>query len=147
ILASDKLERIFGTFEQADSSPSRRYSGTGLGLAISRRLVEAMGGTVGVESVYGQGSTFWFDLSLPVARRHLSADPVAGGLDGRRVLVVDDLEVNRLILSEQIDSWGMIARTAASGAAALDLLRDAAAAGEPFDLAIVDGRMPAMAGE
>src|SRR5690606_33168891 len=105
--------------------------------------------TVGVESVCGQGSTFWFDLSLPVARRHLSANSVAGpsGLNGTRVLVVDDLEVNRLILSEQIDSWGMIARTAASGAAALDLLREAAAAGEPFDLAIVDGRMPAMAGE
>jgi signal transduction histidine kinase/DNA-binding response OmpR family regulator len=143
---SDKLERIFGKFEQADSSASRRYSGTGLGLAITRRLIEAMGGTVGVESSVGHGSTFWFELSLPVARRRSTHLPPAD-LAGMRVLVVDDLEVNRLVLREQIESWGMVADAAATGDDALRLMREAAAAGKPFEVAILDGRMPGMAGE
>jgi signal transduction histidine kinase/CheY-like chemotaxis protein len=143
---SDKLERIFGKFEQVDSSSSRRYSGTGLGLAITRRLVEAMGGTVGVDSSHGHGSTFWFELCLPVASRRSPLLPPAG-LSGMRALVVDDLEVNRLVLREQIESWGMVAAAAGTGADALRLMREAAAAGTPFEVAILDGLMPGMGGE
>lgn len=105
-----------------------------------------MGGTVGVRSDFGRGSSFWFDLTLPVAGRRSSHLPPADTA-GLRVLVVDDIEINRTILREQAESWGMVARVAATGDDAIALMREAAAAGSPFDVAILDGRMPGMGGE
>jgi len=141
---------LFDPFTQADSSTSRRYGGTGLGLGISKQLVALMGGEIGVQSQPGRGSTFWFTARFGKA----SASPPAGtdaaralaDLHGCRVLVVDDNATNRTILREQIASWNMRATTAADGPGAIGLLRAGLAEGRPYDLAILDQRMPGMDG-
>ncbi|NTV95716.1 MAG: response regulator, partial [Thiobacillus sp.] len=137
-------ERLFESFTQADSSMSRKYGGTGLGLAISRRLIDLMDGEIGLESEPGRGSTFWIELTLPV----VSAIPVlpSAELQGKHVLVVDDLEVNRRILDRMLGHFGMTAEHADSGEAALAVLHEAAAAGRRIDVAILDFMMPAMDG-
>ncbi len=146
-VSPEQRSRLFESFSQADASTSRRFGGTGLGLAISAQLARLMGGEIGVESQVGRGSTFWFttrfekclaeELPTSVPRRDL------GGL---RVLVVDDNEANRRILHEQVVSWGMRNGTSEDGFQALEMLRLAAKAGEPYDLALVDMRMPGMDG-
>ncbi|MFZ4554345.1 MAG: response regulator [Burkholderiales bacterium] len=141
-LTPEQQARLFQSFQQADSSTSRKFGGTGLGLAISRQLAELMGGMVGVESTPGAGSTFWFSARLHVdagkSRRMLLRDDLAS----RRVLVVDDNETALRITEEMLTSMALQVTTAASGEAALGLLRDAAAAGQPFDLAVIDWQMP-----
>ena len=137
--------RLFTEFSQADASTTRKYGGTGLGLAISKRLVELMGGRIGVESTPGAGSTFWFELQLPLAPIP-AAEPPASDLSGLRVLIVDDSAINRTGLQRQAEGWGMRASTAVDGRDALARLRGAAAAGEAFDIGIVDFHMPQMDG-
>ena len=137
--------RLFTEFSQADASTTRKYGGTGLGLAISKRLVELMGGRIGVESTPGAGSTFWFELRLPLAPIP-AAEPSASDLSGLRVLIVDDSAINRTGLQRQAEGWGMRASTAGDGHDALARLRGAAAAGEAFDIGIVDFHMPGMDG-
>lgn len=145
-IPTDKLTRIFDSFSQADASTTRMFGGTGLGLSISKRLIEAMGGSISVASAPGDGSTFWFDLSLPIDNSQIadSEEPVAAA--GRRILVVDDIDVNRQISVEQLGAWGFDVATASSAREALALLRDARAAGSPFDLAILDYFMPEIDG-
>ncbi|HVW21573.1 MAG TPA: two-component regulator propeller domain-containing protein [Opitutaceae bacterium] len=138
--------RLFQSFTQVDSSTTRRFGGTGLGLAISRQLVEIMGGTIGVESAPGRGSTFWFELPLGVAAVRPQETGTLKGLEDRRVLVVDDHETNRRILVHLLRRWGARPVEVADGAGALQLLRDSALRFEPFDLAILDFHMPAMNG-
>ena len=139
--------KLFQSFSQADSSTTRKYGGTGLGLAISKKLAELMGGTMRVESAGpGHGSTFHFTLQAPVVDapaegRRSFLGPQAG-LQGKRVLVVDDNATNRKILSLQMAKWGMQARETESAGQALGWLRD----GETFDLAILDMHMPEMDG-
>ncbi len=138
---------MFEPFSQADASTTRRYGGTGLGLAICRRLVEAMGGQIGVVSEVGVGSTFWFEVTL-IAGTGKPAAPRAPleTLAGLRVLVVDDNATNRLILAKQLSAWGMRPDAVADARSALQSLRAAARQGAPYRIAVLDMCMPAMSG-
>ncbi|HEY7909849.1 MAG TPA: response regulator, partial [Thermomicrobiales bacterium] len=143
-IPTERMDRLFKSFSQVDASTTRMYGGTGLGLAISKRLAELMHGTMWVESVLGAGSTFSFTItaaSVPTQARiwQRSAQP---SLAGRRILIVDDNETNRRILTLQAQNWGMRARSAAHGAEALEWIRR----GDPFDVAILDMQMPDMDG-
>ena len=144
-LSAEQQGRLFQAFSQADASTTRKYGGTGLGLAICKQLVELMGGEIGVDSVAGQGSTFWFTLRLG-----LSADKrrVGGGvpLAARRALVVDDNASSRDIVEAYLSSFGMQVSQAANGPEAVLAVRDAAAAGEPCELVVMDWQMPGMNG-
>lgn len=135
--------RLFELFSQADSSTTRKYGGTGLGLAISRRLVSLMGGEIGFQSAVGRGTTFSFTARLRRAPGHSRPDPTLPGLAGRRVLVVDDNSTNRTILCRQVEKLGLRPTAADSAAAALELARTAAAAGDPFAVLLTDYHMPA----
>ena len=146
-IAPEAQARIFDAFTQADGSTTRRYGGTGLGLAIARRLVQLMGGELGVDSTPGVGSRFWF--ILPLQRPVTSLRPIGQApaeLRGMRVLLVDDNATNREILRQQMAAWGLASEMAENGPRALARLRDAARAGERYDLAILDLRMPEMDG-
>jgi len=146
-IPGEKLGIVFDKFTQVDASSTRRYGGTGLGLSISQQLVSMMGGEIGVESTEGRGSVFWFTLPLPVAEE-LAPEPLPEiELRDVRVLIIDDIEVNRRMLRERISARGLSNESCASGAEALRLLREARAAGRPFELAIVDYQMPGMDGE
>ncbi len=144
-ISDEATKRLFAPFAQADGSTTRRFGGTGLGLAISRHLVELMHGEIGVESVPSQGSTFWFTLPLEQAQS-LPAVPYPGELAGRRVLVVDDNATNAEILDYHAQAVGMRSATAVDGLAGLQSLRQAAREGNPFELAIIDMKMPRMDG-
>jgi two-component system sensor histidine kinase/response regulator len=142
------VSRIFDAFAQADNSMTRQYGGTGLGLAISRRLVELWGGELGVDSTPGRGSTFWFTVPLDAAALADGepSPPESAELTGVRVLVVDDNDTNRLILKRQLGAWGARCTAAASALAALEELRSAARAGEPYRLTVLDCMMPQLSG-
>jgi signal transduction histidine kinase/CheY-like chemotaxis protein len=142
----DKLGSLFAKFTQADTSTTRRYGGTGLGLAISRQLAQLMGGSIQVESEAGRGSTFSFALPLPLYVGP-STDPVpAADLRDLRVLIVDDNEVNRRVIHEQISSWGMRNGSFASGEQALRAVYEAQAERDPYDFVIADYQMPGLDG-
>jgi two-component system sensor histidine kinase/response regulator len=143
----EALQKLFTVFMQADQSMSRRYGGTGLGLAISKQLVELMGGSISVESHFGEGSIFRFDVPLSTGDKGAIA-PVADlqQLRGRRVILVEDNPTNRSIMEAQLKAVDMDVATADHGATALELLRAAARAGTPFDIAVIDMKMPIMDG-
>jgi PAS domain S-box-containing protein len=135
-------EHIFDPFSQADASTTRQYGGTGLGLAISSEIVAALDGEIGLESTPGEGATFWFTARFAPAGARPGLDSRLEALAGRRVLVVDDNANNRLILSEHLSRWDAHPTTAAGTVRALDLMREAAAAGAPFDAVLLDMAMP-----
>ena len=138
---------VFDSFVQADGSTTRQYGGTGLGLAISASLVELMGGEIGVESVLGEGSTFWFTARVGVLSSEVEDGwQDKGALGGRRVLVVDDNQTNRQIVAGQLDYWGAVHEAVDGGRAAIAALREAAAASRAFELVILDMNMPGMDG-
>ncbi len=146
-ISPEAQARLFQPFTQVDSSSARRYGGTGLGLAISRRLVEMMGGRLGVDSAVGQGSVFWFTLPLetcppPLARPGAAPETLAG----LRLIMVDDSETNLMILERQLSSWGLTADRFTRALPALEAMRRAAAAGRPHDLLLLDMAMPEMDG-
>jgi len=146
-IPTDVQARLFQPFSQADSSTTRKFGGTGLGLAICNQLVSMMGGTMGVESLPGQGSLFWFTLRLQrqPARPQAETRQVAA-LQGQRICCVDDHATNRHLLAQYAQDWRMPCVTAATPKEALTTLREAAARGAPFDLAILDMEMPVMDG-
>ena len=140
----EKLDEIFDEFAQAEGAKNRKFEGTGLGLAISRKLAALMGGAITATSTEGQGSTF--SITLPLvesANQGISSVETPVDLDGRCILVVDDLEINRRILSERLTSWGVQVTLASNGRQALDL----AAERNDFDVIVQDFNMPGMDGE
>ena len=141
-----KLAQLFQKFMQVDASTTRQYGGTGLGLAISKQLAELMGGEIGVTSVAGQGSEFWFTacFARPETARPETLSPV--DLQGALILVVDDNATNREVLTTQPRTWGVRVATAPDGPSALQLLAQAVTAGDPFQTAILDMQMPGMDG-
>jgi two-component system sensor histidine kinase/response regulator len=144
----DRIDCLFESFSQVDSSTTRKYGGTGLGLAISKGLVERMGGQIGVESEEGKGSAFWFTAVLEKQLERLAIKPfVPGNVQEKLILVVDDNAANRHILIEQLKSWGCRVDEASSGVQALDKLRLAAAEGKPVGIAILNAVMIGMDGE
>jgi signal transduction histidine kinase/CheY-like chemotaxis protein/HPt (histidine-containing phosphotransfer) domain-containing protein len=154
-IAEEDQKRLFRAFAQADSSTTRKFGGTGLGLAICRQLVGLMGGQLGLVSAPGEGSTFWFELSLgrpePVgtpaegeARAQAHGDPQS--LAGKRALVVDDNATNRRILSQQLRAWGIESVEAEDGYQAMGHAAAAAQNGKAFDIGVIDLNMPDMDG-
>ncbi len=141
-IAPEKVPFLFQRFSQADSSTTRRFGGTGLGLAISKRIVEMTGGEISVESRVGVGSTFTFTMRLPIDLAPPPRGVPAAHVDGVRCLVVDDLAVNRRIVRELTHSWGMRPDEAESADEALRRMRAAAAQGDPYEVALLDLRMP-----
>ena len=136
---------LFSMFTQADASTSRRFGGTGLGLAISRKVIEAMGGSIGFDSVEGKGSTFWFTVGLKRSDERIDEGTEAP-LAGRHILVVDDTAVNREIFTRQLTGWGATVTACDSAALALAAARDEARKGRAFELALLDHHMPGMSG-
>jgi two-component system sensor histidine kinase/response regulator len=142
-IAPEKVALLFEKFTQADASTTRQYGGTGLGLAISKQLIELMHGSVRVESKLGEGSTFSFCLPLPLEDISRSATrPVEPNLRGLRVLVVDDNEVNRRLVNQQVSGWGMRSQVYENAEEALKALRLARAGDDPFQIVISDYQMP-----
>ncbi|MBW4488716.1 MAG: CHASE2 domain-containing protein [Trichocoleus desertorum ATA4-8-CV12] len=140
----DRLDRLFKSFSQADSSTTRQYGGTGLGLVISQRLSQMMGGRMWVETQLDQGSTFYFTVLAPAAPdlAPLNLASSQAQLTGKRLLIVDDNATNRRILCLQAQSWQMQPETVDSGTAALACLQEQPS----FDLVILDMQMPGMNG-
>ena len=140
----DRMDRLFKSFSQVDTSTTRQYGGTGLGLAISKRLSEIMGGSIGIESQVGVGSTFYFTIVATSApdTEPTQVDDIPNQLEGKYLLIVDDNLTNRKILAMQAQSWGMIPQATPTGEEALEWLERT----EKFDLAILDMQMPGMDG-
>jgi PAS domain S-box-containing protein len=154
----DRLDGIFANFMQADSSTARKYGGSGLGLAIVKRLVELMGGTLAVESQVGKGSIFSFTVPLHVqsggeasalgaaAAEKPAARVVMPNLHGQRFLVADDTAINRIILREILEERGARVAEASSGERALAMVTEALERRDPFDVVLLDSRMPGLDG-
>ena len=145
-IPKERLTTLFDRFVQADASVSHNYGGTGLGLAISRQLVTLMGGDIGVTSDLGKGSTFWFEITLPIANAQeciedKASAPEVLSLSGKRVLVVDDVDLNRELMLAMLSKYGCAVTLAEDGARAL-----AAIEVESFDLVLMDCQMPVMDG-
>ncbi len=143
-IPNDRQSALFQRFTQADSSTTRRFGGTGLGLAIARELIEKMGGRIGMTSLLGGGSTFYFTLPrpavpLPDEAPRASNEGVARGL---RVLVVDDLDLNRRVLAGYLDRWGVQHEWASSARGGITRLQKALERGAPIDVVVVDHLMP-----
>ena len=146
-IPKDRMDRLFKSFSQADSSTTRRFGGTGLGLVISKKLAEMMGGQMGVESEEGRGSTFWFTgIFDKQTGGEETTSSQSADIRGLRILVVDDNPTNRIVLREQLHSWGCLPEEAPDGETALAKLQGAIEAKTPFHLAILDMMMPHMDG-
>lgn len=148
-MPQEMLEKIFDSFVQVDNSSSRRFEGTGLGLAISKRLIDLMDGSVEVSSIEGEGSEFKINLSLPISTEIVKPVDRAfdvSALPQLRILVVDDIELNRRIIVDRFSRMGHTVTTAVNGMEALAQIQEAKGCGNPFNLALLDYQMPGMDG-
>ena len=151
-ISKENQEKLFNSFTQADSSTTRKYGGTGLGLAISKKLTELMDGTIGIESTEGEGSEFWAEIPYTVLEEQTQDQSYLDNIKNikpanYRILIVDDIEVNRIIIEENLKIWGFNFKSASSGEEALDLLKESNAEGNPFQIALLDYMMPNMNGK
>jgi PAS domain S-box-containing protein len=147
-MSEEARAKLFQKFNQADGSITRRFGGTGLGLAVAKQLVELMGGAIGVDTALGQGSQFWFEIPLaPAASPTIGRRELPEKLAQLRVLIVDDVEMNRRVLTAQLGALGIAADTAIDGFEAIAELERGWHQGWPFDLVIIDQRMPALSGD
>ena len=150
-IAHERQAAIFDRFTQADGSTTRKYGGTGLGLTICKQLVEAMGGKIGLDSSPGMGSTFWFEINFAKQpTKKLGTGPLTLGptnLLEARVLIVDDNQINRVVLKKSVEALGSRVDAVTSGAKALEILRNAHRASDPFHVVLLDMQMPGMDGE
>ena len=144
-IPKQKLEAIFASFTQVDSSTTRKYGGTGLGLTISKSLTEMMAGKIWVDSEEGEGSTFHFVVKINVAEDQNLAPKAVLDIKDKRILIVDDNTTNRLIINKQLTAGGAIVQEAGSGRAALEVINQLQGK-EIFDVILVDCRMPEMDG-
>ena len=145
-IPQNKLDTLFEKFTQTDASITRKYGGTGLGLAISRQLTLLMGGDIGVDSVEGRGSAFWFTLELKVAEKEQPEESKLIEGEECRVLVVDDNASSRDILFNWLKHWGFTPYAVESGEVALRRLGLAYEQGRPYSVALIDQQMPGMDG-
>ena len=145
-LTEEQQGRLFQSFQQADTSTTRKYGGTGLGLAISKNLAQLMGGEVGVQSRVGQGSTFWFTVRAGIGQARSRELVPVPDLRNRRALVVDDSDSARAVMTDMLQGMTFTVVEACSGREAIAAVQDAAKRGQPFDIVYLDWRMPQMDG-
>jgi len=146
-IAKENFPKLFRSFQQEDSSTTRKYGGTGLGLAISKQLVEMMGGTLQVKSVKGQGSEFYFTIRFNLAKEETTPFSVeetaihTGSIKGARVLLVEDNEFNKLVANSILEQYQAKVTMAGNGKEAIDILEN-----HPYDIVLMDLQMPVMGG-
>ena len=145
-IPEDKLAIVFDKFSQVDASATRKHEGTGLGLSITTALVDLMGGKIGADSEVNAGSTFWFEIDLPVHGEQTTRKRVPLDVTASRILIVDDNLVNRNILKEQMASWKFDCAAATSGAEGLAVIESAINQGLSIDCVVMDYQMPDMSG-
>ena len=145
-IEQSKIDAVFQKFTQADNSTTRVYGGTGLGLTISRRIVELMDGDITATSIFGEGSTFTITMNLPIDTQIPNTPITASELSGKKVLIVDDIKINRDILMDRLASWKLRTEAVADGVDALVALKSAVDKGDPFDIIVLDYLMPGMNG-
>ncbi len=143
----EKQEKVFEKFVQIDGSNTREYGGAGLGLAISRQLVKLMKGEIGVQSREEGGTLFWFELPLKPGSQQPEIPTQRASLDGVKILIVDDIALNRQIVYEQLLSYDIQSKSVASGKEALEVLKTAKTANDPYHIVLLDYQMPEMDGE